>query len=136
MTSDKIYNNLELCRNSFRKFIVTSNYNRFSDGSISWDNYTPGIYKNLYAKEYELIVRNRQYSFLLSEDRGCIQFYYSFDDGKLTKAKLAYYPYPVKIRDLNDLEHSIYDADDIFIGEYYFDLWNILNHEFQLEISD
>lgn len=137
MTIEDVQNNLELTKQTFRKVIVTSNFKKINDSIISWPNYTSGVFRNLYTKEYELVVRNRQYSFLLKEDKGCVQFYYEIRNDGLIKAKLAYYPYPTKLKESSEeLESYIYDSEDQIIGEYYYDLWNVLNHQFELNIND
>lgn len=136
MTIDYVFQNIQLAETVFRELIVTSNYRRINN-SITWDNYTPGIYKNLYAKEYEIVIKNRQYSFLLTRDKGCIQIFYDFKDGNLQKVKLAYYPYPAILNDEQiDVENFIDDSDDRIIQEYYYDLWSILTHQFELSLPD
>ena len=134
---DSVFSNIELTKKVFRKLIVTSNYKKISETSIGWDNYTPGIFKNLYAKEYESLIRNRQYSFLLKDDLGFVQFFYEWHNNSIEKIKMAYYPYPLKVRDdVGDIETYIDDSDDIVLEEYYYDLWNILNHNFELNVDD
>lgn len=138
MVINTVLENLTLTKNVFRKLIVTSNYKKLSDNEISWDNYNSGIFKNLYAKEYEFLIRTRQYSFLLKDDKGFIQFYYHFaDDGVLNKLKMCYYPYPVKLREkAEEVEVFLQETEDLVIQEYYYDLWNILNHNFELNVDD
>ncbi len=133
-----VLDNLKLTRDVFRNLIVTSNYKKITDNEISWDKYNSGIFKNLYAKEYEFLIRTRQYSFLLKEDKGFIQFYYHFaPDGVLNKLKMCYYPYPIELREnVEDVEVLMHDSDDLVLEEYYYDLWNILNHNFELSVDD
>jgi len=58
---------LEKIEKTYRELIVTSNYRKMNNFEISWVKYTPGIQKNLYAREYEILLQNRQYSFLLND---------------------------------------------------------------------
>lgn len=103
---------------------------------ISWGNYSPGISKKMYAKEFEELKSNRQYSFLL-KNNGFIQIYYDFSDGKLNKAKLAYYPYPVILREnVEEIENYFDTAEDKTIGEYYFDVFRLIEAELGKEISN
>ena len=135
---DSIFANIELTKKVFRKLIITSNYAKLSNTAIGWQNYGPGIFKNLYVKEYESLLRNRQYSFLLKDDLGFIQYYYNFNtDNSLNKVKMCYYPYPLKIRDgVDNIESYMNDSNDLVLEEYYYDLWNILNHNFELSVDD
>jgi len=136
MTLEGVFSNIEQAESTFRNLIVSTYYTK-KHNEISWNNYSTGIFKNLYAKEYEMVIRNKQYSFLLKDNKGCIQFYYLFKDAKLSKMKLCYYPYPVELRDtIEDIENNFSDNNDEIIGEYYFDLYNIFSHQFELSLSD
>ena len=131
MVIEEILAELELIKTTFRAQILTSNFKQITPNEISWENYRAGIFKNIYAKEYETIIRNRQYSFLLSEDKGCIQFYYLFDNEEIVKVKMAYYPYPVELNESKDeIENLVNDSNDEILMEYYYDLWNIFSHTF------
>jgi hypothetical protein len=137
MTINDAWQNIELAKQAFRPIILTGNAKKLSSELISWDNYRPGIFKSIYAKEYEAIIKGKQYSFLLAEDQGCIQFYYEYQGTVLKKAKLAYYPYPIELREeAQDVESLYDDTDDPVIQQYYFDLWNILSHQFELTVTD
>lgn len=137
MEIDDIVEELELIKTTFRSKIVTSNFKKNDNFEISWDNYRAGIFKNIYAKEYETLIRNRQYSFLLSDNKGCIQFYYLFEGSSITKVKMAYYPYPVELNESrDDIENLINDTNDEVLMEYYYDLWNIFSHTFELTVND
>jgi hypothetical protein len=137
MTIDNIYEDLELIKKVFRTLIVTENYAKNSSSEISWKNYSAGIFKNIYAKEFEYIIKNRQYSFLLKDDKGCVQFYYLYKGKTLQKVKMAYYPYPVVLReDKDEIETLLSDSEDEVLMEYYYDIWNILNHQFELKMDD
>jgi len=136
MTLNSVYSNIETAELVFRSLIISTYYIK-SDNEISWLNYSPGIFKNLYAKEYESIIRSKQYSFLLKDNKGCIQFYYSFNGSKLVKMKLCYYPYPVELKETTqDIENNLSDYNDEVIGEYYYDLYNLFSHQFELSLSD
>lgn len=137
MGIEEIFAELELIKTTFRAQILTSNYKQITPNEISWENYRAGIFKNIYAKEYETIIRNRQYSFLLSEDKGCIQLYYLFNNERIIKVKMAYYPYPVELNESKDeIENLINDTNDEILMEYYYDLWNIFSHTFELSVND
>lgn len=137
MKIDDAFNDLKLIETVYRKLIVTTNYKKISNSEISWDGYNSGVFKNIYAKEYETIIKNRQYSFLLKDDKGCIQFYYYYESDILSKVKMAYYPYPVILREnKDDFESMISDTEDELLMEYYYDIWNIFNHHFELNIKD
>jgi hypothetical protein len=137
MKIDDILNELETIKSTFRGKILTSNYKKIDSDVISWDDYKTGIYKNFYAKEYEFVVRNRQYSFLLSDDKGCVQFYYFFKEDVLQKMRMAYYPYPIELNDAKDELEELYDdTNDKRLEEYYYDLWNIFTHNFELTVHD
>jgi len=137
MTIDKILTNIKLAETVFRKLIVTTNYSKISESEISWKNYKPGIFKTLYAKEYEVLIRDKQYSFLLKENAGLIQFYYSFSGTNLHKIKLSYYPYPVRLKEtIDDIENFIADHNDEVIAEYYYDLYNLFSNQFKVSIPD
>lgn len=137
MGIDEIIEELNVIRTTFKSKIVTSNFKKINETEISWDNYNAGIFKNIYAKEYETIIRKRQYSFLLSDSKGFIQFYYNFNGNKIVKVKMAYYPYPVELRESkDDVENLLYDTDDEILMEYYYDIWNILSQTVELTVND
>ncbi|MBN7769033.1 DUF2290 domain-containing protein [Marinobacter daepoensis] len=104
----------------FASIIQSSNYYIGGD-TISWSPYRPGIDKYLaYAREYERLLNDRQFSFLLIDD-SFIQFYYKWDEKGLEKARLAYYPKPLKVVEnkeelLDFLEENETDA----LMEFYF----------------
>lgn len=115
-----IKNSLDSINRLYRKLILTSNY-VVEPGRTSWAGYKPGIYnKILYAREYELLLDSRQYSFLLV-DKSFFQFFYEFDvDKKLTKAKLCYYPFPVECKDVDrELEEYFDDSGTTILEAYY-----------------
>ena len=138
MKINDVWQELEKIKTAYRELIVTSNYKQMNTSEISWDKYTPGIQKNLYAREYEILLQNRQYSFLLNDDMGFIQFYFKYKDkNTFDKIKMAYYPYPIKLReDSDDIDRYLYDSEDLILQEYYYDLWNILNREFGVPVED
>ena len=99
-----VNDSLDVINKQFSTLIFSTQYLATSN-KISWNNYSPGIYKGFtYIKEYSEIIDSRQYSFLL-KDKSLFQFYYEWDDGVLLKAKLAYYPFPGSL---------ILEADDLF----------------------
>lgn len=102
------------------------------DSIISWNNYSPGISKFLYSKEFRDNINKRQYSFLLM-DNSHFQYYYEFEDENLVKAKLAYYPVPIPSKDVSDisqLEEYLDEEDDFLVAEYYYDLFSYLSNKF------
>jgi hypothetical protein len=102
------------------------------DSIISWKNYSPGISKFLYSKEFRDNINKRQYSFLLN-DNSHFQFFYEFENGILIKAKLAYFPVPVPSKEDNDiskLEEYLDEEDDFVLSEYYYDLFCYLSNKF------
>jgi len=137
MKIDDVVKFLDQVKTVYRDLIITSNYEKVSDEKISWKNYKTGIFKNLYSKEFEYLIKNRQYSFLLKDNLGCFQFYYEFKDLELNKLKMAYYPYPVKLKETSsDIENYIDEIYDETLIDYYYDIWEIFNHEFELNIND
>lgn len=137
MNIEEIIKSLNDIKTFFKEIILTNNYEKVSDEIISWNNYKSGIFKNLYSKEYEYIVKNRQYSFLLKDDMGCIQYYYEFKNNIISKIKMAYYPYPVKLNESSDnIEDYFSETNDRTLLEYYYDIWEIFNHQFELNIDD
>ena len=137
MDINEVLKSLDTIKDVHREIIISNNYEKLSDDLISWRNYKPGIFKNLYSKEYEFIIKNRQYSYLLKDNLGCIQFYYEFEKNILSKIKMAYYPYPVALNDDGDTIEGYMDGVyDETLLEYYYDIWEIFNHEFELNIND
>ncbi|MDM1397770.1 DUF2290 domain-containing protein [Myroides odoratimimus] len=142
MKIDDILENLNDIKSLYKEFIITNNYKKVENNKISWDNYKSGIFKNFYSKEYEYVIKNRQYSFLLKDNLGCVQYYYEFDKDKdkeevLLKVKMAYYPYPVATKDkVDDFENYLEDPLDEYLMEYYYDIWEIFNHQFELNLND
>lgn len=137
MKIDEILKLLDYIKDLHKDIIITNNFEKISDTVISWKNYKSGIYKNLYSKEYEYIIKNRQYSFLLRDNLGCIQFYYEFKKQEISKIKMSYYPYPVKLKETgDDIESYLDEVYDETLLDYYYDIWEIFNHEFELNIND
>jgi hypothetical protein len=130
MTSmSNIFDQFKIIEKYFGSYIIDSNYIQNRE-TISWSNFISGMGKSLYAKDYQKLLNNRQYSFLLV-DKSFLQFYYEFDSKHgLKTVKLCYYPYPIKLReDADHLEKYFTDSDDTLIGRYYFDLWNLISRE-------
>lgn len=137
MNLEEVFDELKKIEKVYRELILTTNYVKINDSEISWGYYKPGIEKKLYAREYEVLVQNKQYSFLLAEDIGFIQFYFKFLDNRLKKAKLAYYPYPVKVKEaVNDLEDYYDSTGDLVLEEFYYDIWNLLSSELAIPLKD
>lgn len=82
-------------------------------GNISWARYEPGIYTDLaYHEEYRKLIDKGQYSILL-KDQSFIQLYYSFDKQAIKKARLAYYPNPY---DLSDIDYTNDEITELMEG--------------------
>ncbi|PVY69448.1 uncharacterized protein DUF2290 [Cupriavidus alkaliphilus] len=66
--------------------------------TLTWRNRISGIVKNVYYPiEYQHLIDNRQYSFLLT-DGSFLQFFYEFEGLKKPKSvRLALYPPPVSV---------------------------------------
>lgn len=135
MTFANIYGDLDFIKNCFKEIILDTLVNSDND-IISWKNYSSGISQKMYAKEFEDLKSNRQYSFLL-KNKGFVQFYYDFRNKKLNKAKLAYYPYPVILKEsLENIEEYFDTTEDNILGEYYFDLYRLTEARLGKRISD
>ena len=107
-----VLNHLETIKDVHKNIILTNNFSKISNSQISWHNYKPGIYKSLYSKEYD-------------------------KQNALDKLKMAYYPYPVKLNDTGaDIENHISDVYDETLIEYYYDVWEVFNHQFELNINN
>jgi len=131
VTIDLMYDELENIKKLFSPVIQEDSFLK-KDSTISWKNYSAGISKFLYSKEFRDNINKRQYSFLLT-DNSHFQFYYEFKDAVLIKAKLAYYPVPVSSKDESDvskLEEYLDEEDDLIISEYYYDLYCYLSNKF------
>ncbi|QMW05487.1 DUF2290 domain-containing protein [Spirosoma foliorum] len=134
---DFVLDRLSKINNIFSDFILETNYIR-NNNTISWPDYKPGSHKFLYAREYEYLLKLRQYSFLFS-DKSFIQCYYNFGalDGKsmLKEVKLCYYPYPVLLKQsLNDYEDLFDNTEDDNLKQYYYDLYLCMSDEFGFNI--
>lgn len=119
MTLDFIENNIKLCHTVFKALIIDNNVKRTSDNTISWDKYISGISNDLYVKEFEKMIDERQFSFLL-KDSSIIQIYYETENQDLIKYKLAYYPTPlVKKLTIEEVEDYFDEAtNDLYLGYY------------------
>lgn len=126
MNIDQIENCLVDISNIFSNIILNTNYSVKKDqNKISWKNYHPGFKKNeVYALEYQNLIDKKQYSFLLY-DNSFIQFFYEWKKDNILKARLAYYPVPLKIGNaLEDLRISAEESgidllDDLYFGFEY-----------------
>lgn len=126
MKIDSVKDDIKLIKEHF-KLVLIDVQQDFGVDYISWPNYISGISKKLYAKEYEFLKSKRQYSFLL-ENKGLIQLNYNYKDNILKKVRLAYYPYPIKVKeDYNELDEYYVNSDDVTVGEFYYDLGVIAN---------
>ncbi|MBB1334915.1 MULTISPECIES: DUF2290 domain-containing protein [unclassified Pseudoalteromonas] len=105
----------------YSPLLLESNH-LIEDKRISWPSYKAGIYGNtIYGTEYQRLIDTRQYSYLLF-DKSFIQMFYEKNNNVITKAKLAYYPVPLKITNayddiLQSAEESGLDIlEDLFFG--------------------
>jgi hypothetical protein len=104
----------------FSKIILNSNFD-IRDDEISWIDYREGIDKGIaYAAVYQRLIDTKQYSFLL-QDSSFIQIYFHWEANQIKKAKLAYYPTPVKISGaIDDLLESAEHSGVDLLEELYF----------------
>lgn len=135
---DAVLNRLKVIESLFSRQILDSNL-WSNEVSISWPKYEAINKKFIYAREYELILRKRQYSFLFS-DNSLIQCYYLFDKpGKtanIKQIKLCYYPFPVHLKEkMEDYEYYFEEAEDDIIKQYYFDTYLCMSEEFGFNID-
>ncbi|RSK51145.1 DUF2290 domain-containing protein [Hymenobacter rigui] len=92
---NNVFENLDATYKAFKDFIIDRNYSE-QNNEICWPSYKSGISKQVYSKQYEDLIANRQFTFLLT-DRSAVQIYYSYDNTGLKKIRLAYYPAPKTI---------------------------------------
>jgi len=135
MTFNNIVTDINSIKKCYKELIldtlVESNNN-----IVSWKDYSSGISKKMYAREFEDLKNNRQYSFLL-KNNGFVQFYYDFTNNKLNKAKLAYYPYPVMLKESpKDIENYFETTEDEILGEYYYDIYRLVEAKLGKSVSD
>lgn len=96
MNEQVVSRSLTDINNCFSKVLLDSNI-EIVNNVASWKDYKPGIDKGFaYAAVYQRLIDNRQYSFLLN-DNSFFQFFFEWEYHQLKKAKLAFYPTPVKI---------------------------------------
>ncbi|MEM7421086.1 MAG: DUF2290 domain-containing protein [Pseudomonadota bacterium] len=105
----------------FAGFILETNVAETAS-AISWNGYRSGFFSNrVYGSEYQNLIDSRQFSFLLF-DKSFIQLFFEWNGNELKKAKLAYFPVPVKISNayddiLESAEESGIDIlEDLFFG--------------------
>lgn len=87
-----VFANLEATYTLFSEFILDRNYSQ-QPNVVGWPNYRPGISKQVYAKQYQDLISERQFSFLLI-DGSAVQIHYAYDERGLKKVRLALYPVP------------------------------------------
>lgn len=110
-----IENSLQAINEVYGNYIQSTNY-LVNQNKVSWYNYSPGLSnKFIYTKEFEDLLNQGQYSFLFL-DNSFFQFFYEFDEDGLKNAKLAYYPYPVEVREkVDDIERYLEESGlDVF----------------------
>ncbi|MBS3799087.1 DUF2290 domain-containing protein [Pseudoalteromonas sp. BDTF-M6] len=105
----------------YSSILLESNHIK-ENSQITWPNYRAGIFsKTVYGSEYQKLIDSKQYSFLLF-DKSFIQMFYEISGQEITKAKLAYYPVPLKISNAyNDILESAEESgldimEDLFFG--------------------
>ena len=64
MTFININSDISLIKECYKDLILDTLVNSEND-VISWKNYSPGVSKKMYAREFEDLKNNRQYSFPL-----------------------------------------------------------------------
>ncbi len=101
-----VLQSLELAKQSLSQHIQNDLVS-YSKEAVSWIGYRHGIFKNqYYPLEYQWLLDNRQYSYLLSNG-AFLQFYYCFDDEGLLSGRAALYPRPIPS---NCTEEEIWEA--------------------------
>lgn len=89
-----VVQSLELVKQSLADGIQVDRIAK-SANEVSWFGYRAGIFKNQYYPiEYQWLIDNGQYSFLL-KDGSFLQFYYCFDGQGLKSGCVALYPRPI-----------------------------------------
>ncbi|GAB3992022.1 hypothetical protein GCM10028807_24150 [Spirosoma daeguense] len=129
---------LSAINNVFSEYILDTNFVR-KTSVISWPDYKPGNSKFFYAREYEYLLNNRQYSFLFA-DRSFMQCYYCFGENGgasiLKEVKLCYYPYPVFLKDtIGDYEDFFGESEDHNLRQFYYDLYLCISEEFGFNVQ-
>ncbi|WP_242388691.1 DUF2290 domain-containing protein [Kosakonia cowanii] len=128
MNINAIEESLNYINEQYSEIILTSNYIK-KNNAVTWQNYKKGIYNRiLYSKEYEMLLNERQYSFLL-KDKSFFQFFYEFENNELIKAKLCYYPYPLSNKE-SDIELLMYleESGSELLDIYYYGFNELLHH--------
>lgn len=128
MNITAIDESLKFINEQYSDILLTSNYIN-TKNKITWQTYKKGIYNRiLYSKEYEMLLNERQYSFLL-KDKSFFQFYYEFENDELNKAKLCYYPYPLNNNE-SDIELLEYleESGSELLDIYYYGFNELLQH--------
>lgn len=122
LTPNRIKNDLIRTTETFRKLIISSNF-ICAGNIVSWPRYIPGINDSiLYAKNYELLRDEQQYSLLL-KDGSFIQVFYEFNGNDLHKARLAYYPFPIRTKEtVEDLYEYHMEANEDELENHYAEL--------------
>lgn len=97
-----------------------------TQNEVSWFNYKPGIFRDVYYPlEYQWLLDNRQYSFLLC-DGSFLQFYYAFDKEGLYSARAALYPKPLSIKvsddELLNAAESAQEMEEQELSDYLLNL--------------
>jgi hypothetical protein len=92
MQISNVFANVEATYNVFKDLILDKNYSQRVN-EIGWPSYKSGISKKVYARQYEDLISDRQFTFLFT-DGSALQIYYQYDDVSLKKIRLAYYPVP------------------------------------------
>lgn len=127
---------LQEINNTYSSFIQESNFVRV-DNNISWPNYRKGLNKSFYVRQYQELLSQRQYSFLLI-DKSFIQIYFEFDVASNIKTiKYSYYPYPIILNEKVDTIESYFDNyTDEAISQFYYDLLNVMSEEVGITLND
>lgn len=127
---------LEAINKIFSEFIQESNFIR-AGNKITWPDFNKGINKALYMKQYEELLKNRQYSFLLV-DKSFIQIFFEFTElNQLKTIKYGYYPYPIPLNATTDILENYFDNHfDNAIGQFYYDLLNLMSEEIGLKLDE
>ena len=97
-----IQQDLRNAKEFLKPVLQVDNAHENNGSIISWRRYIPGIGRNTYYPlEYQHLIDNHQYSFLL-RDGSFFQFYYEFSSNQLISGRAAYYPTPMGTFDSQD----------------------------------
>lgn len=122
MTISKVHNMVKSLQSNWKGFFLNPNYYR-SKFSVSW----PGhelikFYDPVQVSDIQILLKKRQYSFMVALDGAIIQLYYHFENSgrKLAKATLSYYG-----RDVYEIDPADEFREDLIQSESIIELQQV-----------